>query len=69
MGLRFKIGSHFIELVKPSTTKSALTDWLKSRGPSPFAATLLTKSRDRVELDKKLTLGASISFQPIETKA
>jgi catechol 2,3-dioxygenase-like lactoylglutathione lyase family enzyme len=63
MGLRFKIGPHFIELVKPSTTKSPLTDWLKSRGPSPFAATLLTKSRDRVELDKKLTLGANIYFE------
>ncbi|MFQ5903066.1 MAG: VOC family protein, partial [Candidatus Binatia bacterium] len=38
-GIRFKIGPHFLDFVKPTTQDSPLADWLKARGPSPYAAT------------------------------
>jgi len=62
-GIRFKIGPHCFDFVKPSTGKSPLADWLKCRGPSPYSATLLTKSRGPILLDKNLTHGASLSFE------
>lgn len=62
-GVRFKIGPHSFDFVKPSTGKSPLADWLKRRGPSPYSATLLTNSREPILLDKNLTHGASLSFE------
>lgn len=62
-GVRFRIGAHIFEFVKPVTEKSPLTDWMKARGPSPFSATLQTTSGKPGPLNKTLTHGAALSFE------
>lgn len=62
-GVRFKIGPHSFDLLKPSAEESPLADWLKLRGPSPYSATLLTNSPKSMPLDLKLTHGAALSFE------
>ncbi len=57
-GIRFKIGSHFLDFLKPTTQDSPLADWLRARGPSPYAATLRTASKEPIPLDKNLTHAA-----------
>lgn len=63
LGIGFKIGPHLIEIIKPSTAQSPLTNWLKSRGPSPYAATLRKKTPGPVLLDPRLTHGAALSLE------
>ncbi len=43
-GVRFTIGPHGFDFVTPKGSDSPLRDWLRSRGPSPYAATLRTAS-------------------------
>ena len=61
-GIRFQIGPHVFDFVKPVTEKGPLADWMKTRGPSPFSATLRASSGKLVPLDKTLTHGAALSF-------
>ena len=61
-GARFTIGPHVFDFVAPQGAPSALGDWLKARGPSPYAATLLTASGAKGALDEAKTLGARLSF-------
>ena len=62
-GVRFQIGPHVFDFVKPVTEKGPLADWMKVRGPSPFSATLRTTSGKRAPLDKILTHGAALAFE------
>ena len=62
-GVRFRIGPHIFEFIKPAAEKGPLRDWMKLRGPSPFSATLRTTSGNRAPLDKILTHGAALSFE------
>ncbi len=62
-GVRFRIGPHFFDFLKPSTEQSPLADWIKKRGPSPYAATLRTKSGQAGSLDPSLAHGAALSFE------
>ena len=60
-GARFKIGPHSFEFVKPSTELSPLHDWIKARGPSPYAARL--RAKKPAVLDQGLTHGAKLSIE------
>jgi catechol 2,3-dioxygenase-like lactoylglutathione lyase family enzyme len=62
-GVRFKIGPHLFDFVKPSTAHGPLAQWLKAHGPSPFAATLRSDSHKPSRLDANLTHGARLYFQ------
>ncbi|MBI3057738.1 MAG: VOC family protein [Deltaproteobacteria bacterium] len=62
-GVRFQIGPHVFDFVKPVTEKSPLTDWMKVRGPAPFSATLRATSGKPGPLDKTRTHGAALSFE------
>jgi len=61
-GVRFRIGPQLLDFVEPTSEKSPLKERLKLRGPSPYAATLLTKSGQSARLDKDLTHGAALWF-------
>ena len=61
-GARFTIGPHVLDFVAPRGAGSPLTGWLKARGPSPYAATLLTAAAKPGPLDQAKTLGARFSF-------
>lgn len=43
--VHFKIGPHGLDFVAPKGADGPLRDWLRKRGPSPYAATLKTASR------------------------
>ena len=62
-GFSFRIGPHQMEYVKPATAASPLTNWLKTRGTSPYAATLRKKTPEPVLLDPGLTHGAALSLE------
>ncbi len=40
-GVSFAIGPHSVELLAPKNADGPLTDWIKSRGQSPYAAVLV----------------------------
>ncbi len=61
-GARFTIGPHVFDFVAPQNAPSALGNWLKTRGASPYAATLLTATGKPGPLDESRTLGARLSF-------
>ncbi len=44
IGAHFKIDPHGFDFVTPKGAESPLHDWLRERGPSPYAATLKTAS-------------------------
>ncbi len=62
-GIRFKIGPHFLDFITPTRQHSPVAAWLKARGPSPYAATLRTASKEPIPLEKGLTHGAALSFE------
>ncbi|MBI1994170.1 MAG: VOC family protein [Deltaproteobacteria bacterium] len=62
-GVRFRIGPHFFDFLRPLTEQSPLAAWIKTRGPSPYAATLRTRSGQVGSLDPALTHGAALSFE------
>lgn len=61
-GICFTIGPHRVEILAPAAPQSPLTDWLKARGPSPFAATLRGQKR-AAPLDASLTCEVALSFE------
>jgi catechol 2,3-dioxygenase-like lactoylglutathione lyase family enzyme len=61
-GLRYKIGLHSFEFLMPLESGSPLVNWLRRYGPSPYAATLRTKSSSAISLDTNLTHGANFSL-------
>lgn len=64
-GFFYRIGPHRMEFVEPAAKTSPVANWLERRGPSPFAATLLTEFQNSSPLDTKLTHSAALSFQRI----
>lgn len=61
-GALFKVGPHALELLAPRGDAGPLASRLKSRGPSPFAATLRSKNK-APPMDLSLTHGAALSFE------
>jgi catechol 2,3-dioxygenase-like lactoylglutathione lyase family enzyme len=61
-GADFTIGAHTLEFVAPQTATSQLHEWLRRRGPSPYAAALRTASRARQPLDPARTEGARLAL-------
>ena len=62
-GVRFQIGPHLFDFVEPVADPGPLTAWLKTRGPSPYSATLRSTSQKSTQLDKTLTHGANLLFE------
>jgi len=62
-GISFEIGPHCCYFAQPIDEKSPLVECLKMRGPSPYAATLRSNSRNPPALDASLTHGARLSFE------
>jgi Glyoxalase-like domain len=61
-GVRYPIGSHTLDFLTPLETQSPLINWLRTFGPSPYAATLRRSSPGSSEIDAKLTHGANLSL-------
>ncbi len=55
-GVRFTIGPHGFDFLAPKGSIGTLSDWLRSRGPSPYAATLTTASGKAGLLDETKSL-------------
>lgn len=60
-GARFAVGPHAVEILAPRGAGGPLRAWLTARGPSPYAATLLTTGAP-VVLDEARTLGARLAL-------
>jgi catechol 2,3-dioxygenase-like lactoylglutathione lyase family enzyme len=61
-GKGFAVGSNSIELLTPKNTTGPLAEWIRVRGPSPFAARFKSASKAGSPLDPSLTLGARFAF-------
>jgi catechol 2,3-dioxygenase-like lactoylglutathione lyase family enzyme len=61
-GIRYQIGPHKLDFLAPLEPQSPLIDWLRTFGPSPYAAALRKNSPGTDKLDRKLTHGANLSF-------
>lgn len=61
-GIRYPIGPHKLDFLMPLGPRSPLINWLRTFGPSPYAATLHTSPTSVAGLDDKLTHGANLSF-------
>jgi len=61
-GIRYQIGPHKLDFLAPLEPESPLIDWLRTFGPSPYAATLRKHLPSPMPLDNKLTHGANLSF-------
>ena len=61
-GVRYAIGPHTLDFVMPMDPQSPLINWLRTFGPSPYAATLHRSSPGSRALDGELTHGANLSF-------
>lgn len=59
-GVRFMIGPHRFDFVAPKGSSGPLSEWLRSRGPSPYAATLTTATGKAGLLDETRSLGARL---------
>lgn len=59
-GVRFMVGSHSFDFVAPKGAEGTLNEWLRNRGPSPYAATLTTPSGESGLLDETKSLGARL---------
>jgi catechol 2,3-dioxygenase-like lactoylglutathione lyase family enzyme len=62
-GARFAIGPATLDLVAPAAGTGPIAEWLRTRGPSPFAATLKTRSGPKGALDAARTHGARLAFE------
>jgi len=62
-GVRFRIGPHSFDFLRPETERSPLSQGLQKRGPSPCAATLVTSLPQPAPLDLSLTHGAALAFE------
>lgn len=58
-GVAFHIGPHRLELLAPSDRSGAVAEWLRSFGPSPFAATLRANKK-LPPMDLQRTHGAAL---------
>ncbi|HEX4989825.1 MAG TPA: VOC family protein [Candidatus Binatia bacterium] len=61
-GVRYAIGPHTLDFLMPMEPQSPLINWLRTFGPSPYAATLHRISPGPSAFDGKLTHGANLSF-------
>src|SRR3989337_1279946 len=61
-GIYFIAGPHTVEFIMPVDLQSPLADWLRTYGPSPYAATLKTAASCPELLDLRLAHGANLSF-------
>ena len=61
-GARFTIGPHALEFLQPRRPSSPLTEWLRTRGSAPYAATLTTDAAARGPLDPGQTSGARLGL-------
>jgi Glyoxalase-like domain len=61
-GVRCQIGPHTLDFLMPMEPQSPLINWLRTFGPSPYAATLHSRSPSPITLDARLTHGANLSF-------
>ena len=62
-GVRFAVGPHVLDFVTPRGAGAAsLTEWLRTRGPSPYAATLRSEGREVGPLDDSRTHGARLAL-------
>lgn len=62
-GVRFLLGRHGVDLVRPAADAGPIVGWLRARGPGPYAATLLSAaSSRRGPLDEAKTLGARLAL-------
>jgi catechol 2,3-dioxygenase-like lactoylglutathione lyase family enzyme len=59
-GLRYEIGPHTLDLLTPSKPNSPLINWLRTFGPSPYAARLRSSAPSSLRLDTQLTHGADL---------
>jgi catechol 2,3-dioxygenase-like lactoylglutathione lyase family enzyme len=62
-GARFTVGPATLDFVAPKAGAGPLADWLRARGPSPYAATLKTRSGPKGPLDPAQTHGARLAFE------
>ena len=60
-GVRFKIGTHALDLIASKSTRGPLVDWIKLHGQSPYAATLAGPAG--THLDPALLRGARLSVR------
>ena len=60
-GARFTIGPHTLDFVAPAGAGSPLAEWLRTRGPSPYAASLRAPGKSGA-LDSARTHGARLAF-------
>jgi Glyoxalase-like domain len=61
-GVRYLIGPHKLDFMMPLEPQGPLINWLRTFGPSPYAATLHRSSAGPSVFDDKLTHGANLSF-------
>ncbi len=61
-GVRFMVGPHIFDFLAPEGGRGPLADWLRARGPSPYAATLRTGAGTRGSLDPARTQAARLAF-------
>lgn len=59
-GVYFNVGSHKLQFLAPRGRRGPLRDWLLARGPSPYAATLVTAYGQAGPLAPAKTLGARL---------
>src|SRR3990170_8125196 len=59
-GIYFIAGPHTVEFIMPVDLQSPLADWLRTYGPSPYAATLKTAASCPELLDLRLAHGANL---------
>ncbi len=61
-GHRFALGPHYVELLAPTGETGPVADWLRRRGPSPYAATLRTSGAARGPLAPEQACGARLTL-------
>ena len=61
-GFAVRIGPHVVELLSPANATSPLADWLRARGPSPYAIRLKTRDGAPGPLDPARTLGVPLTL-------
>lgn len=62
-GVSFEIGPHVVEFLAPKGARATpLGEWLRRRGPSPYAATLRTRGPKAGILDETRTHSARLSL-------
>jgi catechol 2,3-dioxygenase-like lactoylglutathione lyase family enzyme len=60
-GAAFRMGPHTVEVLGARDGRGRLGEWIGRHGPSPYAATFVTRRGRRGALDPALTLGARLA--------